>query len=142
MNPDYQIAVETPSVPDYLRLRRVAGLGQKSEAAAQAGLPHSVHAVVVKHESDIVGMGRIVGDGALFFQIVDIAVDPEHQVRGLGKLIVGALVAHLRARALPGSYVSLIADGQAHRLYAQFGFKPTAPASIGMAMLLLPGEAG
>ena len=28
--------------------------------------------------------------------------------------------------------VSLLADGEAHRLYAQFGFAPTAPASIGM----------
>ena len=31
------------------------------------------------------------------------------------------------------AYVSLIADGEAHRLYEQFGFRPTAPASIGMA---------
>ncbi|MDN0085028.1 hypothetical protein QU487_20175 [Crenobacter sp. SG2305] len=31
-------------------------------------------------------------------------------------------------------YVSLIADGPAHALYAQFGFVPTAPASVGMAL--------
>jgi hypothetical protein len=37
-----------------------------------------------------------------------------------------------------GGYVSLIADGKAHALYAQFGFAPTAPASIGMAYLRAP----
>lgn len=31
-------------------------------------------------------------------------------------------------------YVSLIADGQACQLYEQFGFAPTAPKSIGMAL--------
>jgi hypothetical protein len=32
------------------------------------------------------------------------------------------------------AYVSLIADGEAQRLYAQYGFVPTAPASVGMAL--------
>jgi hypothetical protein len=32
-------------------------------------------------------------------------------------------------------YVSLIADGVANRLYAQYGFEPTAPKSIGMAQV-------
>ncbi|WP_371417533.1 hypothetical protein [Granulicella sp. S190] len=46
--------------------------------------------------------------------------------------MVGALVDHLHKTALPGAYVSLIADGEAHRLYSLFGFKATAPLSIGM----------
>ncbi len=140
MQQAYEIVPEIPSVADYRRLRVAAGLSPKSKEAARAGLPNSVHAVIARCEGLAVGMGRIIGDGALFFQIVDIAVDPAHQGRGLGKLIVAALVEHLKQRALPGSYVSLIADGEAHRLYAQFGFKPTAPASIGMAMLLKPAS--
>ena len=32
-----------------------------------------------------------------------------------------------------GAYVSLIADTPADQLYAQFGFVPTAPRSLGMA---------
>jgi hypothetical protein len=43
------------------------------------------------------------------------------------------LMAELEKLAPAEAYVSLIADGEAHRLYAQFGFRPTAPASIGMA---------
>jgi GNAT superfamily N-acetyltransferase len=78
-------------------------------------------------------MGRITGDGGTAYQLVDIAVLPEHQGKGLGKRIVAALVAWLHANAPRSAYVSLIADGPAKDLYAQYGFKPTAPASIGMA---------
>jgi ribosomal protein S18 acetylase RimI-like enzyme len=78
-------------------------------------------------------MGRVIGDGGTAFQIVDIAVEPGHQGRGLGKRIVAALVDHLRANAPASAYVSLIADGDAQHLYAKYGFAPVAPASIGMA---------
>ena len=45
-----------------------------------------------------------------------------------------ARIAAFLEETLPdGAYVSLIADGDAHRLYSQFGFEPTAPHSIGMA---------
>jgi ribosomal protein S18 acetylase RimI-like enzyme len=79
-------------------------------------------------------MGRVIGDGGTAFQIVDIAVEPEHQGKGLGKQIVAALVDHLRANAPPSAYVSLIADGDAQFLYAKYGFAPVMPESIGMAM--------
>jgi GNAT superfamily N-acetyltransferase len=78
-------------------------------------------------------MGRITGDGGTAYQLVDIAVLPEHQGNGLGKRIVAALVDWLHVNAPKSAYVSLIADGPAKDLYAQYGFKPTAPASIGMA---------
>lgn len=128
----YTHGVEIPTVTDYCRLRLIAGLTPRSERAAKAGLPQTVAGVVVRHAGHAVGMGRVVGDG-LFYQIVDIAVDPAHQRRGLGKTIVSILMRELKRVAPAEAYVSLIADGPADRLYAQFGFVPTAPASIGMA---------
>lgn len=128
----YTPRIEIPTIADYCRLRRAAGLTPRSETAAAAGLPGTVAGVVIRHEGHAVGMGRAVGDG-LSYQIVDIAVDPAHQGKGLGKTIVAMLMDELRRLAPAEAYVSLIADGEAHRLYAQFGFAPTAPASIGMA---------
>jgi GNAT superfamily N-acetyltransferase len=129
---DYELIKATPSSADYRRLRVAAGLSPKSAEAAAAGLPNTIFAVIIRKDGETIGMGRIIGDRGLFFQIVDIAVDPRHQKRGLGKRIVAALVDHLRKTALPGAYVSLIADGEAHHLYSLFGFRPTAPRSIGM----------
>jgi GNAT superfamily N-acetyltransferase len=97
-----------------------------------SGLPNTVVGVIVKHRDIVVGMGRVVGDG-LFYQVVDIAVEPSHQGKGLGKAIVGNLMSALERQAPAEAHVSLLADGEAHRLYEQFGFSATAPTSIGMA---------
>ncbi|OYX01716.1 MAG: N-acetyltransferase [Rhizobiales bacterium 32-66-8] len=129
----YDLITGTPAVDDYRRLRLVCGLSEKTLAAAEAGLPNTWFALTIRHEDSIVGMGRVIGDGGTAFQIVDIAVQPEHQGKGLGKAIVAALVEHSRANAPASAYVSLIADGDAQFLYAQYGFAPVAPASIGMA---------
>jgi ribosomal protein S18 acetylase RimI-like enzyme len=137
MDQDYSCHLETPPVDDYLRLRRNAGLTPRSAAAAEAGLPNTVAGVVIKSAGLAVGMGRAVGDG-LFYQLVDIAVEPAHQGKGLGKTIVSRLLEELRRIAPAEAYVSLIADGRANELYAQYGFEPTAPASIGMAQWLKP----
>ena len=134
MQAGYELAIEVPSAEEYRHLRVSAGLSPKSVEGAALGLPNTWFAVVIRHGGQVVGMGRVIGDGGLFFQVVDIAVEPDHQARGLGRVIVGTIVQHLRQHAPAGAYVSLIADGEAHRLYSSFGFSLTAPASVGMEM--------
>lgn len=130
----YRILHAIPSIETYQALRVGAGLSAKSTEAAARGLPNSLFAVQILHEDTPVGMGRVIGDGGTAFQVVDIAVLPAHQGRGLGKAIMREISGFL-ADAVPQSgYVSLIADGPAQDLYAQFGFVPTAPASIGMRL--------
>lgn len=130
----YSVLHEIPSVATYQALRVGAGLSAKSDQAASRGLPNSLFAVQILCDGIPIGMGRVVGDGGTAFQIVDIAVLPDHQGKGLGKVIMREICSYL-ARTVPESgYVSLIADGPAKDLYAQFGFVPTAPASIGMAL--------
>jgi GNAT superfamily N-acetyltransferase len=139
----YTFHAETPSVDDYRRLRAISGLSIKSEEAALRGLPNTCHAVVARADGRTVAMGRVIGDGGCHFQIVDMAVEPEHQGRGIGKRIFADLVAWLRETAPDTAYVSLIADGDARHLYAKQGFEPVMPASIGMAMWVhgFPGRA-
>ncbi len=74
-------------------------------------------------------MGRIVGDGAINFDIVDVAVDPAHRGKGLGRLVMEKLVARLDANAFDGAYVTLVAD--VPELYAKFGFESVRPESEG-----------
>jgi len=130
---DYSIDPTPPGIEDYLRLRVVAGLSPKTHEGAAIGLPNSWYGVTVRHAGRAVGMGRVIGDGGTAFQIVDIAVEPEHQGMGLGKRIMSALMERLHSHAPAGAYVSLIADGDARHLYAKYGFEPVMPASIGMA---------
>lgn len=130
---DYSILTRAPTVDEYLHLRSAAGLSAFSREAAELGLRGTVASVLIQRHGQIVGMGRLIGDGGCFFQIVDIAVEPAHQGQGLGKTIMRALTAHIEAELPPSAYVSLIADVPANRLYEQFGFRETAPVSLGMA---------
>jgi len=130
MSEIYILVPTTPGVDDYRRLRAEAGLSPKSEESARIGLPNTWFGVTVLHEGRAIGMGRIIGDGGTAFQIVDIAVEPAHQGKGLGKRIMAALMDHLHANAPAGAYVSFIADGDARHLYAKYGFEPVMPASI------------
>jgi ribosomal protein S18 acetylase RimI-like enzyme len=129
----YLVVHQTPSVETYRHLRQAAGLSQKTLRAAELGLPNTLFCVQVLCNGESVAMGRVVGDGGTFYQVVDIAVLPEHQGRGLGKMVMREITGYIE-RAVPESgYVSLLADGLAHRLYEQFGFCLTAPASVGMS---------
>jgi len=131
--PIYTTVSRRPSVEEYLHLRAIAGLSPFTNSAAAQGLEGSIYAVVVLHEGAAIGMGRLIGDGGCFFQVVDIAVEPEHQGRGLGKVIMSSIMNYVTT-ALPSSaYVSLIADVPANKLYEQYGFRETAPRSLGMA---------
>ena len=77
-------------------------------------------------------MGRVIGDGGTAFQIVDIAVDPDYQGQGYGRVILEKIMAYINSVAEKGTYVSLIADYPADKLYEKFGFKTTEPKSGGM----------
>ncbi|MFG3205328.1 GNAT family N-acetyltransferase [Streptomyces sp. NPDC048192] len=128
----YDLVEQAPSVSDYRALRTATGLSAKSHEAAAAALPNTWYGVTLRYNGESVGMGRIIGDGGCFFQIVDICVLPPHQGRGLGKRIMQALTTELERRAPASAYVSLIADGDARHLYEKFGFKATSGASVGM----------
>lgn len=132
-DPTYSVLHATPSTGVYNALRTGAGLSAKTEEAAMYGLPGSLFAVQILHRGEPVGMGRVIGDGGCYYQVVDIAVLPGHRGKGLGKRIMREIMDYLDANVPPRGYVSLIADSKAHELYTGFGFEPTAPAGIGMA---------
>jgi GNAT superfamily N-acetyltransferase len=134
----YKLVVGPPDVDSYLNLRASAGLTPRRRDQAVAGLPGSWTVVHVVHEPSgiSVGMGRVIGDGGLNFEVVDMAVLPEHQRLGLGDVILSFLLDRIREAAPSGVFVSLLADPPGRALYARYGFHETSPVSVGMAMVL------
>ena len=123
MNTDAIELVERfPDAGDYRRLRAAAGLSRKGAEAAEGGLRGTLYGVSLLREGEVVGMGRVIGDGGCFYFVVDVAVEPGLQGRGLGRRIMQALDAWVRANAPATAHVSLIADGDARYLYEKFGF--------------------
>jgi ribosomal protein S18 acetylase RimI-like enzyme len=135
---DYRLIAAAPPVDDYLALRELAGLTPRRPDQAKLAIQGSWFAVHVVHEPNgtVVAMGRVLGDGGWYFHIADMAVLPEHQRRGLGNLVLQALLDQIRNDAPPGAFVSLLADGPGRALYRRHNFIETAPGSLGMARLL------
>ncbi|MFN3164534.1 MAG: GNAT family N-acetyltransferase [Pseudohongiellaceae bacterium] len=127
----FRVDLAVPEIEDFLRLRRVSGLSERSRVAAVADLPNTLFAVTVYDaKGNAVAMGRVVGDGGLNFEVVDIAVDPPFQGQGLGRLVMTHISDYLDVHVPPGSYISLIADTP--WLYEKFGFEYCAPMLQGM----------
>ena len=131
---NYVIRIDTPEVDEYLAQRQRCGLSARSREASKMGLANSIYSVIIRSNTDqkLIGMGRIIGDGGTAYQIVDIAVHPTEQGKGLAKRIMELLMKHVHDEFDPQAYVNLIADSPADKLYAQFGFVETAPESLGM----------
>ncbi|MFD3259901.1 GNAT family N-acetyltransferase [Paenibacillus lentus] len=127
-----RIVREVPDAENYAALRKQAGLSPRSEQGIKIGLGNSLFAVSLYAGDELIGMGRVIGDGGCFLQIVDIAVRPDYQGQGLGKLIMDELINYLKEETPVDAYVSLIADQPADKLYLKYGFRYTAPDSLGM----------
>ncbi|MDM7830070.1 GNAT family N-acetyltransferase [Cellulomonas edaphi] len=138
MENGYSLVMGPPPLADYLHLRRAAGLSSPTEDQARAGLDGAWAACHAVHDESgaVVGMGRVLGDGGWYFHVIDMAVLPAHQRRGIGDAVLSALLARVRADAPPGAWVNLLADAPGRRLYTRHGFTETAPDSLGMGLRL------
>lgn len=131
---DLPLVNETPGADEYCALRAVAGLSPKTRAAAEQGLPGTLFAVCIRDGEQLIGMGRVIGDGGLNYEIVDMAVHPDYQRQGYGYRIMDALMNYINENAQESAYVCLLADDGAPALYSKFGFSFTAPRTVGMAL--------
>jgi len=128
-----EIRDEVPTVDLYIDIRIQAGLSRKSPEAAVIGLRNGLFSVVAYVGDEAVGIGRIIGDGGCFFEIVDIAVLPSFQKQGIGRKIMERLMDYIHKNALPTAYISLMADHGTPEFYEKFGFEAaTLPQKSGM----------
>ena len=83
----YRLLDGPPPLADYLALRERSGLSPRRPDQAAAALNGGWAAVTVVHleASAAVGMGRVIGDGGSYFHVIDMAVLPGHQRRGLAR---------------------------------------------------------
>ena len=115
-------SAEPPEPGEYVALRAAVGLGARTVEAARRGLAGGLHAATLRDDGRLVAMGRVVGDGGAFVQVVDIAVAESHRRRGIATEVVRRLLAWCDAELPPTCFVSLIADPGAERIYERAGF--------------------
>jgi GNAT superfamily N-acetyltransferase len=129
---DYTLIEKAPSVEDYLRLRETVGWGRTPEDPTGAGMRNSLFWVTAMAGNDVVGCGRLIGDGGIYYYVQDIIVSPSHQKRGIGKAIMQSIMQYVSANACEGAFVGLMAAQNVAAFYYQFGFVERPPDRAGM----------
>jgi GNAT superfamily N-acetyltransferase len=116
---NYTKTTTLPTPEEYMHLRAICGLYPKHIDAATTGLRNSMFFTGLRDGEKLIAMGRMIGDGGCFAQVVDIAVHPDYQKQGLSRKIMEEISSHIKTLP-PSCFVSLFAD--VDYLYTKFGF--------------------
>lgn len=133
---DYEVRSSELSASTYCSLRDACALSPRTLECAEIGLKNSLYCCSIVHlpSNQVIGMGRLVGDGGCFVNIYDIAVLPTHQKQGLGKIVMEKLMDWIKNNVPKGAFVGLYGHWNAQGLYEKYGFRQTGPYSVGMGV--------
>lgn len=121
--PRFVLQERSPTVAEYRRLRDAVGWGAVAEEGLAAGLASALYSCVILQEGDVVACGRVIGDGGVYFYVQDVIVLPELHGRGLGAMVMEAVMAYLGRVAPPGAFVGLMAASNVAGFYERYGFR-------------------
>lgn len=125
-----------PSVAEYFSLRELVGWWPVDENAAEKALGNSVFSAVAVMEGSVIGMGRIAGDGGLYYYIQDLMVHPSFQGNGVGKALMEELMAFIYSHTKPGAFIGLMAAKGLEAYYQSFGFRSRDNEAPGMYLVI------
>lgn len=109
---------------DFIRLKVATGFIERPLPQVEKALQNGLFNVSAICDGKVVGMGRLVGDGAMYWYLQEIIVLPEYQGKGIGKSIVNRLIEYIKDTAIPGTIidVGLSAVEGKEPFYEKFGF--------------------
>lgn len=127
-------------VETYLDIRASVHWKVLRKEQAEKALNNSLYTVMAVENGKTIGMGRIVGDGAVICYIQDFVVRPEHQGTSIGRKMMERLIAHVEELRMDQSEMMLClmcAKGR-EQFYEKFGFigRPTDNLGPGMIQYL------
>jgi ribosomal protein S18 acetylase RimI-like enzyme len=142
MKEGYVLVERNPTLEEYQKLCRVVGWGEGDiePKAIETGLQNSLFSVCVILGDKVIGFGRIIGDGGIYFYIQGIIVSPEFQRKGIGGRIMGAIMEYLTVHAPDGAFIGLMAAKGVSKFYKVYGFKKRPSDAPGMFRVLRKTE--
>ena len=101
----------------------VWGSGPSLEQTKLA-MEHTLFRVSVYDNEKVVAMARMIGDMGLNYYIKDVAVRPEYQKKGIGKLLINELLDFVKKNGISGTdiFVELCAVPDKVPFYEKLGF--------------------
>jgi GNAT superfamily N-acetyltransferase len=95
------------SANDFMLLHKKMGMTEYSIEQVKKSMPYNLYSIVAVNDDEIIGMGRLLGDGALFWYINDVLVLKEHQRKGIGKDIMKRLIQYIKENGIPNTTVPI-----------------------------------
>ena len=132
MNEEYILVEHSPTVEEYQKLREAIEWGNVNHEATEIGLNNSLFSVCVIFKNEVIGCGRVIGDGGIYFYIQDIIVLPEFQGKGIGKRIMNAVMNYLKEHAHFNAFIGLMAAKGVSKFYKKYGFTERSADRPGM----------
>ncbi len=129
---EFTLIRRLPTTEELKRLREAAGWHNVDDEGIQLSLDKTLFAVVVEHKGEVVGLGRVIGDGGMYFYIQDVMVTPELQGRGIGRLIMDAIMGYISDHARRHAFIGLMSAKDKAGFYEKYGFKVRSQERPGM----------
>ncbi len=131
---EYTVLFECPSAQEFSDLRAKVGWGETCLEMGAKSLAQSLFHVVIREGNKLIAMGRIVGDGVMYFYVQDVVVDPDYQKLGLGAVLMTHIEDYLAKTAQPGSTIGLLAAQGKEAFYQRYGYLLRPGNSFGHGM--------
>lgn len=131
---NFEIIEQLPSAKVFNQLRISVGWHELNEKVAERALNDSIFSICVLYDNKIIGMARIIGDGALYFYIQDLIVLPEFQGKGVGTSMLKRILEYLNTKTNKGTFVGLIAAKGSEEFFKKYGFIERPNSQFGSAM--------
>jgi len=124
MSDQYRVIDRHPTPGEHRELATSVGWADHFDSeTVPRSLESSLFGVVVTDAGDqVVGMGRLVGDGVHYFYVQDVVVHPDHESAGIGSRIIERLLQWTEDAGGPSAFVGLFASDEAVALYEKHGF--------------------
>jgi len=135
MTDEFALIELAPTPEEYRNPRKAAGWFDIDFYAMKVGLSNSQFSVCVIHNDKVIGCGRVIGDGGLYYYIQDVIVLPKYQKRGLGKLIMDSIMKFFDENIQPITFIGLMAAKGQSKFYKQFGFNERPEYGPGMYLV-------
>ncbi len=131
---EYYLKENELTAKDFIRLKVATGFRDRPIEQVEKALENNLFDVIAVCNDEVIGMGRLVGDGVMYWYLQEIIVLPEFQGKGIGTRIVDRLLEYIKDNTTPGTFVSigLTAATGKDTFYEKFGFSK----SLGMTKYL------
>jgi GNAT superfamily N-acetyltransferase len=136
----YVVEKRIPTLEEFNYLREAAGWPLLKDELTREGLSRSLFGACISLNNQVVGMGRVIGDNAIYFHIQDVIVHPSQQGKGLGKLIMNALLEYIDRASGANSNIGLMCSKGREKFYERFGFTARPTAKFGAGMIKIRTE--